>query len=335
MISVIIPIYNAKEYLKRAIDSVLNQDYEDFELILVNDGSTDHSLEICEEYEKADARVRVITKKNGGVSSARNLGIKEAKGEYITFLDADDFLENTALSKMNSIMEKGDVDIACFGYKLVSNNSQSAVLSGVNILISDHNDYFNYYNKIEVNAGFNTACAKVYKLSLIRKNNLFFVENISILEDISFVFRALRYSKNVIFDSSCIYNYYQSERESLVKSYNANFSYAIQKEYASSKWIVDYLDDSGKRSYYSKRFDKILAFLIKLYSQEGLKRKEKKEKLKECLKSQATKEILKGNEYRKKSFKNKIRLLAMRRRLYWLVIKTIKNKTKNKKEVLK
>ena len=92
-ISIIMPIYNCEKYLKRSIESVLNQTYKNLELILINDGSTDNSLKVCREYERKDDRVQVIDKKNGGVSSSRNAGFKIATGEYVTFVDADDWIE--------------------------------------------------------------------------------------------------------------------------------------------------------------------------------------------------------------------------------------------------
>ena len=92
MITVIVPIYNSSSFLDKCISSVLSQSYADFELLLINDGSTDNSGEICDSYAQKDSRVRVIHKINGGVSSARNIGLDEAKGEWITFVDSDDWV---------------------------------------------------------------------------------------------------------------------------------------------------------------------------------------------------------------------------------------------------
>lgn len=110
VLSVIIPVYNVEKYLRRCVDSVINQTYDNLEIILVNDGSTDTSLEICREYK--DKRIKVIDKANGGLSSARNAGLKVATGELVTFLDSDDFLEIDIYQKLTSVMQKEDVDIA-------------------------------------------------------------------------------------------------------------------------------------------------------------------------------------------------------------------------------
>ena len=99
-ISVIVPIYNSDKYLQRCIDSILSQDFEDFELLLIDDGSTDNSGDICDKYAEKDMRVRVFHKKNGGVSSARNLGIENAKGEWVVFIDSDDWVDITMLEKL-------------------------------------------------------------------------------------------------------------------------------------------------------------------------------------------------------------------------------------------
>lgn len=109
LLSVIVPVYNAGKHIKRCIESILNQDYKNLELLLVNDGSKDESLSICREYEKLDSRVRVFDKPNGGAASARNLGIREAKGEYIGFCDADDFFDHDAYSTLIEVMERNNL----------------------------------------------------------------------------------------------------------------------------------------------------------------------------------------------------------------------------------
>ena len=105
-ISVIVPVYNVEDYLPRCIDSILAQDYEDFELLLIDDGSTDKGGHICDGYAKHDVRVRVFHKENGGVSSARNLGLDNAVGEFVAFVDSDDYVESAYLSDLVSDMTR-------------------------------------------------------------------------------------------------------------------------------------------------------------------------------------------------------------------------------------
>ena len=112
-LSIIVPVYKVEQYINKCIDSILNQTFTDFELILVDDGSPDNCGKICDEYAQKDKRVRVIHKENGGVSSARNLGIDEVKGEYIGFVDSDDFIDANMYQEMLDFLEVNDLDIVC------------------------------------------------------------------------------------------------------------------------------------------------------------------------------------------------------------------------------
>lgn len=116
-VSVIIPVYNVEKYLKECVDSVINQSYENMEIILVDDGSTDSSGKICDEYKNIDKRISVIHRKNGGLSAARNTGLDVSNGEYIYFLDSDDYLELSAISDLVSTIEEENADFVFFdGY---------------------------------------------------------------------------------------------------------------------------------------------------------------------------------------------------------------------------
>lgn len=126
-LSVIIPVYRTEKYLKKCIDSVLSQDYSDLELILVDDGSDDGCPAICDEYARLDKRVSVIHKKNGGLSSARNAGLDAAMGEYVTFVDSDDFIEKDMYSYMMS--EKGDSNIVCCSHFVVEGGEKRQATS--------------------------------------------------------------------------------------------------------------------------------------------------------------------------------------------------------------
>lgn len=118
MISVIVPVYKVEKYLDKCVQSILAQTYEDFELILVDDGSPDNCPQMCDEYAQRDKRVRVIHKTNGGLSDARNVGTAEAKGEYITYIDSDDYVSNDYLEMLNSLIGKYNADIAVTGIKV-------------------------------------------------------------------------------------------------------------------------------------------------------------------------------------------------------------------------
>lgn len=119
-ISVIVPIYNQEKYLKECIDSILNQDYGDFEVLLVNDGSTDNSLNICYEYSKNNDNIKVLNLEHGGVSNARNKGIKSASGKYVCFIDSDDIINKKFLSTLYMMISKYDSDIAEVDFRYIT-----------------------------------------------------------------------------------------------------------------------------------------------------------------------------------------------------------------------
>lgn len=130
-VSVIVPVYNVERYLKRCVNSIINQTYNDFELLLVDDGSTDLSGKICDELKQADQRIKVFHKKNGGLSDARNYGLQFAKGKYITFIDSDDFVSADYIDILyNSILDNSGVDISTVS---VFNFSDENLIKGFNL----------------------------------------------------------------------------------------------------------------------------------------------------------------------------------------------------------
>ena len=141
MISIIIPVYNAAKYLRNCIDSVIAQTFEDWEMILVNDGSKDGSLAICQEYAAKDKRISVIDKPNGGVSLARNRGLEQASGEWITFMDSDDWLDDDAFQTYYEAAQKTGADIVKTGYRRVySNVNDNHNLTWQEVTLTDKSD---------------------------------------------------------------------------------------------------------------------------------------------------------------------------------------------------
>lgn len=117
LISVIVPVYNVEPYLSRCLNSIINNTYKNLEIICINDGSTDDSLSILRSYEKLDDRIKVISKDNGGLSSARNVGLENCIGDFITFIDSDDWIHKEYFSFLLSVQEKGDYDIVVGSYR--------------------------------------------------------------------------------------------------------------------------------------------------------------------------------------------------------------------------
>lgn len=124
LITVIVPVYNVEQYLKRCVNSILSQSFSSFELLLINDGSTDQSGELCRLYEAQDTRVRVIQKKNEGVSATRNLGVQEARGDFVTFIDSDDWVHEDYLSKLYQLVIDHHAEVSVCDYMLVTKQTQ-------------------------------------------------------------------------------------------------------------------------------------------------------------------------------------------------------------------
>lgn len=210
-ISIIVPVYNTEKYLEDCIMSILKQDFEDFELILVDDGSKDNSFEICKRFEKKDRRVRAFSKTNGGVSSARNFGISVAEGAYITFIDSDDYVHPHYCS---SLIEHISDDVG-----MVVLGLQKAYTDGKIVPIKHRFATGKYIFDDIVGriiddgtlSGFtiHSSCAVLFDLSIIRNNELRFRENIKFNEDGLFNAEYVLVSKkNVYIDyDNTIYSY--------------------------------------------------------------------------------------------------------------------------------
>lgn len=194
MISVIVPVYNVEKYVNRCIDSLLSQNYQNFEAILVDDGSTDNSLLICREREKQDNRIRVISKSNGGVSSARNEGIRNATGDHILFLDADDEFKSGLLEHCNEFIKNhDDVDVFNFSstdcYEDGTEIPANIYEKGEYSFSSPREKAEFFLNLARQDYAIYSCWRSCYKKSFLIDNQLFFDEGYAIGEDVVFNFR--------------------------------------------------------------------------------------------------------------------------------------------------
>ncbi|WP_300261667.1 glycosyltransferase [uncultured Cloacibacillus sp.] len=209
VISVIVPVYNVETFLHKCIDSILEQTFVDFELIIIDDGSSDSSVIISKSYVQKDERVRLICSENGGVSIARNIGLREAKGQYVTFVDSDDFLENRALEILHSEMLKGQYDLTCASYnRLYISGERVPYIWPSRIL---HSPYDLAYVSYETNMTLlGVVWGKLYRRDIINRYNINFPEKITLSEDN--IFNILYYShvNNARLLSDTIYNYRQT-----------------------------------------------------------------------------------------------------------------------------
>lgn len=202
-ISVIVPVYNVEQYLPRCIDSILSQTFTDFELLLIDDGSTDGSDRICDEYEKQDRRIRVFHKENGGVSSARNLGLANSCGEHIVFIDSDDWIGRTHLEEL---IKFKDNDIVIGGKTFVGDYRGADKFEDNRIYLGD--DIGKVLKATLTDNKLRVPWAKLYKKSIIEENNLLFNLHMKIAEDTVFVQQYLCHCKSICLINAISYFYY-------------------------------------------------------------------------------------------------------------------------------
>lgn len=234
-VSIILPVYNVQDYLNASIQSVLDQTYTSFELIIVNDGSTDSSLEICKCYAQEDCRIKLVDKENGGLSSARNAGLDVAKGDYIYFLDSDDYIDSTTLQIM--VNEKERLQVACLstghlnvmedGIVCNANSTSSQIYSGKNYVHC-------MVNPRQIGA---YAWGKLFDRSIF--NSLRFPEGL-LYEDIMTIPQAIYDLNRVAYIKTPLYMYRQREG-SILNSYSEKRS----DEILAYCKLIDFADEKN------------------------------------------------------------------------------------------
>ena len=205
MISIIVPVYNVELYLKRCVESIINQSYKNLEIILVDDGSTDNSSSICDELKNSDERIRVIHKKNGGLSDARNVGIEIAKGDYIGFVDSDDWIEPDMFENLKLEMENSGACLAVTGINRIYDNGYSVnQFTREKIQIYEGKDIIKHY--LEQNFFSTAAWDKLYRKELFEKRR-FPVGKL--FEDAPVIYDILCNIKKVVNIGKPHYHYFQ------------------------------------------------------------------------------------------------------------------------------
>lgn len=321
-ISIIIPIYNTEKYLKKCLDSVINQSYRNLEIILINDGSTDNSLNICNEYKKKDNRIKVIHKQNEGVSIARNEGIKVSTGKYVIFIDPDDYVANDHVETLYRCMIDNNVD-------LVISNAIDVNEEGIVLNAKETNDLFmnkdeclkellSEYNFIHVCWG------NIYKRELLE--NSIFNYKYRIAEDLDFLYAYIKKIKSAYFLSKSTYFWLKREGSATNSQYSEKWNDELKicnfiinetckldndlHKYAKAKYIRTNINQV-QRFNLQKNQVKIFKDNIKIYKKEVLKYEffNKKEKLKINL-------FLKSYKLFKLAFNMKQRVKIKNRRRY-------------------
>lgn len=214
LISIVIPVYNVEKYLPRCVESILNQTYENWEAVFVNDGSKDNSLGILREYQNEDKRIKIIDKKNEGSGIARNTGMEQSKGEYLAFLDSDDWYEKDFLEKLYNNLKENNSDVSMCNPRMTYDDIQKN--KNINVY---------HFGSIELNKNPEKILGilampviwnKLYKKEIIVKNDIQF-PNYSFCEDVEFLYKVFLYVKRVSKVEEYLYNYYQRDNSETKK----------------------------------------------------------------------------------------------------------------------
>ncbi len=208
IISVVVPVYNVEKYLEKCINSILNQTFKNYELILVDDGSTDKSGKICDDYLKKNSQIKLIHKKNGGLSDARNAGIVIALGEYITFVDSDDYLDSEYLKVMYEMAINYSADLVMCGSQNVYENKKNNLIKNENI-VSEVISKEQAYKKILLQEGTDvSACRKLYKTKIFKENEILYPVG-KLYEDIQIIDKIVENSSKIVITNYIGYYYLQ------------------------------------------------------------------------------------------------------------------------------
>ncbi|MBR4720510.1 MAG: glycosyltransferase [Clostridia bacterium] len=254
LVSVIIPIYNMEKFLDRTVKSVVESDYDNLEIILVDDGSTDNSLDLCKIWEGKDSRIKIIHKENGGASSARNAGIKASTGDYIAFVDSDDIVEKMMYSKLISLIEKTYSDIGWCSYDtngalIPVGKKTETVIEKEQIKQNAILPFFGIVNNPTLLNTYNSIFNKVVRGSIIRKNKIYFREDLRIGEDSEYITRLLMKSNRIVFCEEPLYHYMTQNDNSLTRTCMTDLFSIKVKRYEIFKSICEeYVNTTEKRA---------------------------------------------------------------------------------------
>ena len=241
--SIIIPVYNVEKYIERCLLSILKQDYSDYEIIVVDDGSKDRSGAICDKFAQKYENITVIHIPNSGVSNARNTALAKARGEYVWFIDSDDYIETNALEIIESHIEKYDnMDLLIFDAIVVNEEGRELGRITCNLPCGQSMKFETHKNFVFANT---SLWNRIYRTEIIRNNQLLFEHNITIAEDLLFNYKYLLECQNVYYEKDALYYYLQRKNsamsgagknkdvlkvfESLIFYYKENSKYTLYK----------------------------------------------------------------------------------------------------------
>lgn len=235
--SIIVPVYNVEKYLPRCLDSILKQDFDDYEIIAVDDESPDNSIDILQKYQKKSEKLTIVRQKNKGLGGARNTGIKKAKGEYLIFLDSDDYIASNMLKSLNEYLEKDALDILAFDCERVTEEGDKIET----ISVRDYQEHYTKLNAKEYLLLEPTSCVKTYKRTLYTDHNIEFPEKLW-YEDLATTLKLSVYAKKVGYLKEAFY-YYVQQPNSITHSANTKRMMEIVTAYDG---IVQFYKENDK-----------------------------------------------------------------------------------------
>lgn len=302
LVSIIIPVYNAQKYIKRCLTSVLNQSYTNIEIIVINDGSTDKSEEIVESLAKKDSRIKLLNQNNQGAAKTRNTGIKKATGEYIMFIDNDDYIEKDYVNMYVNNIKKNDIVIG--GYRRVSNKKEYFKVKG-------NSKWYPYLIM--------APWAKLYRKDFIIKNKIEFLDY-AIGEDSYFSINAYGKAKSIKIIDYIGYNWFFNE-ESISNTTQRGFNKKIDIKYLLEKLYEVFPKENEFHDYYFLRY----GIWYLLFSGRNAKKEEFMEEYKKIFSWLKEKKIPINRpeytkEYEGESLKNKISILIFTKLHKWRLI---------------
>lgn len=241
LVSVIMPVYKVEAYLATAIESVMAQTYPHWELLIINDGSPDNSAAIAEVYVQKDPRIRQFHKPNGGLSDARNFGLERAQGEFIYFIDSDDWIEPILLEITVQKIENEQVPVVIFGYILDNADAGNQLLSQKKIF-HPSSRFDKKTNNLHIDENLmgiiGYAWNKLYRHDFIKKHQLHFDKGVSLVEDILFNAQVYRLADSLVVMSDCLYHYLNRPVSTLIKTYHEGaFSLYLKKYGAVDQFL--------------------------------------------------------------------------------------------------
>jgi len=241
-ISVIIPVYNVEKYLRLCIESIINQTLKEIQIVLVNDGSTDSSLDICELYLRKDNRIQLINKMNGGLSSARNSGLSVAKGQYVSFIDSDDWIDDRMLEDLytDAIMHDADLVVSGEVIEYVFENYSRIVLSGKTTNTSQKSESAGYVFELCTKGLFSVVWNKLYRNNVVRQNDIKFDVDAMPVEDIIFNASVFCKINSLSILDRAYYHYMKRDENTYVTRYSQKIFEIAKARYSSFVQVFEY-----------------------------------------------------------------------------------------------